>query len=270
MKRRKRRKYEVIEGVQGALERRQRFDVKTIAYGSGWTMPDKYYRYRQPWYECALTGFWRGTLSLLAPVILKLAYNARVEGRENLKALKGQGAIALCNHIHYLDTLFIRQAVGHFNTFHTIAPFNNKRGLGGHIIRHGGTWPLSSDIAAMRNLSVEMGRQLKRGRRVVFYPEQVMWWSYQKPRPRKEGAFHYAVKFGAPVLPVFCTFQKSKRGRMRQLRIHILPAVYADGALPKRACINAMREAAEREWQACYEKAYGVPLQYQSVKKSED
>ena len=262
MKCRKRQKHEVIEGVQNALERRRKFDCKTITYGGGWQMPDGSYKYRQPWYGRAETGVWRGTLSVLAPILLKLAYGARVEGRENLKAIKGKGAIALCNHIHYLDTLFIRQAVGHFKSFHTMAPFNNKGGLGGHIIRHGGMWPFSSDLTAMRNLNEEMERQLKRGGRIVFFPEQEMWWNYQKPRPMKDGAFHYAVKFGAPILPVFCTFQKTKRGRMTRLRINVLPAVYANGDLPKKERIRAMKEAAEREWQACYEAAYGIPLQY--------
>ena len=262
MKRRKRQKHEVIEGVQSALERRRKFDCKTIGYGGGWRMPDGSYRYRQPWYDRAITGFWRGTLFLLAPILLKVAFGARVEGREHLRPLKRQGAVVICNHVHYLDTLFVRQAVGHFGSFHTMAPFNNKGGIGGHIIRHGGMWPFSQDRTAMRNLNDEMERQLKRGKRVVFCPEQALWWNYQKPRPMKDGAFHYAVKFDVPVLPVFCTFQKTKRGRMKRLRIHILPAVHADGGLPKHERVRAMKVAAEREWRTCYERAYGVPLRY--------
>ena len=259
---RKRTRRELNEGVQNAYERRGLLNHETIAYGDGWIMPDERYPYRQPWYMRFATGIGRALFSVLSPIALKLAFGARVEGKENLKELHGSGAITICNHIHYLDTLFVRQAVVYWNTFHTIAPFNNKGGIAGFFIRLGATWPFSADLNAMRNLHEEMDRQLKRGKRINFYPEYAMWWSYQKPRPMKDSAFHYAVKFGVPVLPVFCTFEKTKKCGIRKLCIHILPAVYADDTLPKKERIQAMRDAAQEEWKECYEKAYGVPLEY--------
>lgn len=258
----KRSKKQIVEGVQNALERRRKFEWETISYGNGWKMPDKSYKYRQPWYERIETGFWRVILFLLGSVVIKAVFGARVTGKENLKAIKGKGAIALCNHFHYLDTLFVRHAIGHFNSFHTMAPWNSKGGLGGRIIRHGGTWPFSSDLAAMRNLSAEMERQLKRGKRVNFYPEHSMWWNYQKPRPMKEGAFHYAVKFNVPVLPVFCTFKKTKRGGIKKLQIHILPAIFPDETLQRKDSMQKMKECAELQWKNCYEQTYGKPLKY--------
>lgn len=261
MKNKKRTRKELIEGVHSALESHGKFGTDTVAYG-GWNMPDKNYRYRQPWYERIITGFWRGVLAVFGSLFIKLYFGARVVGKENLKPFKKKGVITVCNHVHYLDTLFIRQAIGHKNSFFTMAPCNNKSGIGGHVIRHGGMWPFSADLEAMRNLSAEMERQLKRGKRVNFNPEHALWWNYQKPRPMKMGAFHYAVKYNVPVLPVFCTFKKSKRGGMRKLRINILPAVFPDGALPRKECEYKMKEAAEREWKDCYERAYGVPLEY--------
>lgn len=262
VKSKKRSKRQIIEGVQNVLERYGKFDRETICYGNKWQMPDKSYKYRQHWYGRIETVFWRSVLWVLGSVVIKIAFGARVTGKKNLKELKGKGAITLCNHFHYLDTIFIRQAIGHFNSFHTMAPWNNKCGAGGHIIRHGGAWPFSSDITAMRNLSAEMERQLQRGKRVNFYPEHSMWWNYQKPRPMKEGAFHYAVKFNVPVLPVFCTFKKSKRGGVKKLQINVLPAVYPDETLSKKDRAKKMKEVAEREWQNCYEAFYGKPLEY--------
>lgn len=263
MKNGKRTKRQLIEGVHRALERRGKFGADTIAYGE-WNMPDKNYRYRQPWYERIITGFWRSVLIVFGPLFIKMFFGARVVGKENLKPLKRKGVITVCNHIHYLDTLFVRQAIGHINSYHTMAPWNNKYGIGGHIIRHGGMWPFSSDFAAMRNMSAEMERQLKRGKRINFNPEHALWWNYQKPRPMKDGAFHYAVKFNVPVVPVFCTFKKSKRGGMRKLRINILPAVFPDSDLPKKEGERKMKEEAESRWRECYESAYGIPLEYLS------
>ena len=94
-----------------------------------------------------------------------------------------------------------------------------------------------------------------------------MWLNYQKPRPMKEGALYYAVKYGVPVLPVFCTFRRTERGKARKVRIHILPAIYADETLPRPARIADLKARAEKAWRECYEQAYGVPLEYLPCKK---
>ena len=78
----------------------------------------------------------------------------------------------------------------------------------------------------------------------------------------KDGAFHYAVKFSVPILPIFCTFKRNKKGHLRRIRVHILPAVYADGTLPKGERMQDMKRRAEEAWKECYERAYGIPLEY--------
>lgn len=258
----KRTKLQKIEGIQELLERRRRFDFPQIPYIGHWSMPDANYRYRQRGLNLFGTLCWRTILKLIAPAALKLIYGAKVVGKSNLRALKKQGAICVCNHFNYLDTLFVRAAVGQYRSYHTMAPWNNKSGLGGHIVRHGGMLPFSSDRTAMKNLLAEMERLLKKGKIINFYAEQVMWANYQKPRPMKDGAFHYAVKFSVPVLPIFCTFRKNKRGHVRALRIHILPAIYPDPALPRAVKIADMKRRAEEAWKNCYESAYGIPLEY--------
>jgi 1-acyl-sn-glycerol-3-phosphate acyltransferase len=96
-----------------------------------------------------------------------------------------------------------------------------------------------------------------------------MWINYQKPRPMKEGAFSFATKYSVPVVPIFCTFQKDRHGHMKKLRINILPPIYPDETLKKNERTAAMLEAAQAEWQACYEKAYGIPLTYLDRKPNE-
>ncbi len=257
----KRPKAAKIGAIQDTLEGYRRFDFDYISYGTNWRAPTEKYPYRQPWYERIVTGFWRTMLFLLAPPAIRIVYGAKTTGREHVRALKG-GAISVCNHFNYLDTLFIRDAVGHYRSFHTMAPWNNKNGLGGHIIRHGGMWPLGGNLKTMRHFETEMERRLGEGKIVNFYPEQALWTNYQKPRPMKDGAFRFAVKYNVPVLPVFCTFDKNKRGHVRKLRIHILPAVYPDEGLAPRPRAQKMKEEAERLWKECYEAAYQKPLEY--------
>lgn len=259
---RKRTKLELRDGIQATLEGYRRFDYDYIAFGHHWFMPDGDFKYRQSLGGRLISGAIRTVLKVFAPILLKVAYGCRVVGKENRRALKKQGAIVVCNHISYLDTLFVRAAAGQYRSFHTMAPWNNKTGVGGWFMRHAGMWAFSANLAATKNLMREMERRLKQGKFVNFYAEQAMWVNYQKPRPMKDGAFYYAVKMGVPVLPVFCTFRKNKKGHMKKLRIHILPAVYADPSLPRGVRVAKMKADAEAAWKACYEAAYGKPLEY--------
>ena len=260
----KRTKYEITTGIQTALEKSGHFNVAYMPQDDDYIMPTERYPFRPRGWGKIATAFWRTAMQLVGPVAIRSGFGAKVVGRKNLRALKKQGAICVCNHFNYLDTLFVREAAGYYRTYHTMGPWNNKKGLGGHIIRQGGMLPFSADRLAMRKLLSTMGELLKEGKIVNFYAEQAMWKNYQKPRPMKEGAFHYAVKFSVPVLPIFCTFQKGKRGNIHKLRINILPAVYPDESLPRAERIEALRAAAQTAWRECYEQAYGIPLVYET------
>lgn len=256
------KKYEKIQAIQNTLERHRRFDYDYIPFGNNWTMPDEKYKYRQRGLSRFVTRFWLTIMAGLAPLLLKVCYRAKVVGKENFKALGKRGAVCVCNHFNYLDTLFVRRVVGYFRSYHTMGPFNNKKGLGGHIIRHGGMLPFSTNMTAMKGFMRETERLLKDGKIVNFYPEQALWLNYRKPRPMKDGAFYYAVKCNVPVLPLFCTFQKSKRGQIRKLRIHVLPAIFANETLPKNERLADVKARAETAWKDCYERAYGTSLEY--------
>lgn len=262
MKQKKLSKLELRDGIQATLEGYRRFDYDYIPFGHNWFMPDGDFEYRQGFFGRLASGVLRTVLQLVAPILLKVAYGCRVVGKENRRALKKQGAIVVSNHISFLDTLFVRAAAGQYRSFHTMAPWNNKTGVGGWFMRHAGMWAFSANLAATKKLMREMERRLRQGKFVNFYAEQAMWVNYPKPRPMKDGAFYYAVKMNVPVLPVFCTFRKNRRGHMKKLRIHILPAVYADESLPRPQRIAQMKAAAEAAWRKCYEEAYGVPLEY--------
>ena len=265
----KRKIYRKVVQIQNTLESYRRFDYDYIPQGTGWTMPDGTYPYRQRGFTRFVTGFWRTMMQLVSPLAIRIAYGAKVTGKKNLRALKKTGAISVTNHFNFLDTLFVREAVGYYRSFHTMGPFNNRKGFVGHLVRHGGMLPFSADRAAMKNATREIERLLRKGKIVNFYPEQALWFNYRKPRPMKDGAFHYAVKFGVPVLPIFCTFQKRKNGNVKKLRINILPVVFADETLPKGARVRRMKEQAEAAWKNCYEAAYGVPLAYLPSEKKQ-
>ena len=175
----KRSKLERREGIQRTLEGYRRFDFDYIPFGSNWEDPDEKFDYTGKDRRIG-TFLLRFGMAALAPLVLKVAYGCKVAGKENLKALGKSGAVCVSNHIAFLDTLFVRQAVGYFRSFHTMGPENNKKGLGGAFIRRGGMLPLSYNLAAMRNFNREVDRLLKAGKIVNFYAEQAMWVNYHE------------------------------------------------------------------------------------------
>lgn len=259
--RQKRGRLEKREKIQETLEAYRRFDYDYLSFGTHWRIPDGSFDYSGSKRKVG-SFLIRLITAVVGPVLIKAAYGAKVVGKRNLRALGKRGAVCVTNHFAYLDTLFVRQAVGYYRSYHTVAPWNNKTGVGGWFLHRGGILPFSPNLAATRNLNREIERLLKEGKIVNFYAEQAMWVNYQKPRPMKDGAFRYAVQNDVPVLPVFCTFRKNKRGHMKKLRINILPPVYADESLPKKERAAKLRRDAEAEWKACYESAYGIAAEY--------
>ena len=257
----KRTAAEKHEGIQNALERRGKLNYNYRPVQAGWTMPDGSYNYRGTVGQRMGRVFLRTLVKLFAPLITFCVCGARVVGRKNLKGLKG-GAVSICNHIHYLDTFFIRRAVGAFRSYHTMGPWNNRKDFVGFIMRRGAMLPLTANLAGMRNLNAELERLVTKKKQIInFYPEQAFWKNYQKPRPMMDGAFHYAVKFNVPVVPIFCTFKK-KKGKPKKLRINVLPLLYPNEALPRAERIADLKARAQAAWKQCYEKAYGIPLEY--------
>ncbi len=256
--------------IQRVLERYGRFDYDYIPFGNTWYLPDAKYRYRENTFERIIAFLVRLFMATAGVLLIKIWYGAKVVGKENLKAVKGKGTIAVTNHFSYLDILITRYGTGYFRSYVTVAPWNNKRGFGGWLMRRAGILPFSPNLTATRNLWREIDYLLQKNKLVSFYAEQAMWVGYEKPRPMKDGAYFFAVKHNVPVLPVFVTFEKNRHGLMRRTRVHVLPAVFPDESLPKNERGKAMLAVAQREWTECYEKAYGKALTYETNERTEE
>ena len=200
-------------------------------------------------------------VAALGPVVTWFAQGARVEGKENLRAVRG-GAISVCNHVHTLDTLMVKNALGAFRTFHTGSYYLLKRGALGRIFKAGGFLPVGTRFRDIKNLQDAVGELVARGKIVNFYPEHALWPQYEKLRPFQSGAFRYAAKFGVPVLPLFIEFRKTRLRTFfhlpKKVIVHILPAVQPpppeSGTLHARAqaLSAAVFEAMRAAGNACY------------------
>ena len=185
------------------------------------------------------------------------------------KKLKGLGAyITVSNHIGYLDVVLTRRATGGKKLYVAVAPHNCKRNLGGAILAASAAIPLPNGFRGVKPFSDMMRYAADHGAAVHFYPEKSMWIGYKKPRPYKDGAFHYADKLDVPVVPVFYCFGKPKGLRkllrMPKMSIEIADPIYADKSLPPRERRLDLAARATEATAALYEGFYGIPLVYET------
>ena len=201
---------------------------------------------------------------VVGPLLTWFGQGAYTVGRKNLRALRGQGAISVCNHAHTLDTLLVKNALGPFRVYHTGSYYLLKRGELGRIFKSGGFLPVGTTVSDIKNLQLAVGVLMEKHKIVNFYPEHALWPRYEKLRPFKPGAFRYAVKFGVPVLPLFIEFRQTRLRKFLHLKkkvvLHILPAVYPPQAGSERARTQALSDEVFRCMKEYGAALYGHPV----------
>lgn len=201
-----------------------------------------------------------------------------IKGLENMQGVK-TGALITCNHFNPYDCFTIE-------TVFRISGENKKRkifkviregnytnfpGMYGFFFRNCDTLPLGSTKKAMTSLLKAVDTILKRGNFILIYPEQSMWWNYKQPKPFKNGAFNFAVKSKVPVIPTFITFNDSEiigedSNPVQEYIVHIGKPIYPDESLSSKDNIKMMRDANYKFWVDTYEKVYGKPVEYKTIK----
>lgn len=196
-----------------------------------------------------------------------------MKGLENFTNLDC-GAVITCNHFNAFDSFAIQlayEASGHKErTFWRVIREGNYTsfpGFYGFLMRHCNTLPLSSNRKTMQKFISATNELIQDGNFVLFYPEQSMWWNYRKPKPLKTGAFTFAAKNKAPVLPCFITMKDSDvMGEdgfyVQEYTIHVAPPIYPDPALKTRRQVTDMMLKNYQVWKGIYESEYHIALTY--------
>ena len=200
-------------------------------------------------------------------------------GIENLSNLK-TGAIITCNHFNPFDCFTIEEVFSisgqrkHKKLYKVIREGNytNFPGFYGFLFRNADTLPLSSNRKTMANFMKAVDTVLKRGDCILIYPEQSMWWNYEKPKPLKNGAYKFATKNNVPVIPIFITMEDSDiigddGFPVKEYHVHIEKAIYPDKEISERENVELMKEKNFEVWKNIYEEFYGIPLEYTTIKE---
>ena len=198
----------------------------------------------------------------------------KVAGIENFLSVD-TGAIITCNHFNACDNYAVYKAIKPYlkgrKLYKVIREgnFTNFPNPIGFFFRHCNTLPLSSNMDTMKKFMHAVSVLLKRGEKILIYPEQAMWWNYRKPRPCKNGAYKLAVNNNVPIIPVFITMEDSdildSNGYfVQKYTINFLPVIYPKSELNKKENIEYMKNQNYLECKQKYEEVYKIPLIYET------
>ena len=198
-----------------------------------------------------INGFFARIVEGTAAPFITGRHRLKIEGTENLANLRS-GAVFTSNHFERFENLAVRRVsrlVPGRHRFYKLIREGNYfiPGFIGWLLRYADTLPLSSSVKTTALLGDAVSKILKRGDHLLVYPEQAMWWNYEKPRPLRIGAFHFAAKNGVPVVPCFVTLSPADP-RLPVLpdnvawTVHVGSPLYPDPTLSVRENAEIMRE----------------------------
>ena len=197
--------------------------------------------------------------------------NTEIVGDIDPEILK-KGVIITSNHFSPLENTVIRHFVRkngqkRLNIVSQVTNFA-MGGVVGFLMNYADTIPLSPDMRYFtRELTAIIAEKLNNKETILIYPEQEMWFNYRKPRPHKEGAYHFASKLDCPIVSCFVEIiDKDKLDTpdfyKTKYRLHILGVLYPD---ENKTDKENRKEMCKRDYEmraSAYERIYGKKLDY--------
>jgi len=217
--------------------------------------PDYDYLRRSPLLTLWSTVFRALVLAILWPYFL-LVHGLRIRGLSQVRRLRGRGFVAVCNHVHTMDSPIASEAIGLRRTYYVTLTSNLRIPVARFLVRGLGGVPLGESPAQLERLARCMEQALRGGKVVMVYPEGELVSYCRELRPFRRGAFRLAAAVGAPVLPMVVTYRQPK-GLLRLLRrrpfltLNVLPPLCPDAALAPRERSFALQDACREAMARC-------------------
>lgn len=142
-------------------------------------------------------------------ILLKIVYDLKIEGKENVKNLK-TGAITVSNHVLVLDCAMIGIACIWKKVCYTVQKESFQIPFVGKLIHFLNAIPIPNKIKEKKYFIQEVDARLQKGDIVHFYPEGSLIPYHKKIRDLKNGAFDFAVRNQVPVVPMVFQFREPR------------------------------------------------------------
>ena len=132
----------------------------------------------------------------------------RVKSKKNRYKVKG--AVMVSNHIHQFDAFYMVTSIYHKKCYVTMLESNLGFGIASKYMRIAAAVPIPTERRQLKRFGEATGDILNRGKNVLFYPEAALMPYCDHIRNFLPGAFHYAVAYERPIMPICFTFHKPR------------------------------------------------------------
>jgi len=200
-----------------------------------------------------------------------LMATTKVDGIEKIVDIE-TGAIVTSNHFNPLENMAVRKAIlkGQGKRLAFVSQASNLKmpGVLGFFMNYGDVIPLSASTHYMNHDFFQLLEEhLTKGHHVLIYPEQEMWFNYQKPRPVKRGPYYFAAKAQVPIISCFVEMRplaKNDNDQFKKVRyiLHVLAPIYPNPNLTIEQNSRQMMATDYQQTKQAYEKAHGKALTY--------
>jgi len=168
-----------------------------------------FYVSENPIFKAFSTIVYYGIAYPILTIILKIVFDLKIEGKENIKDI-GAGAITVSNHVLILDCAMVGIACGKRKVYFTTREESFQIPFVRKLIKVLNAIPIPKKMSNKKQFIEEIGKLLKRGEIVHFYPEGSLEPYHIKIRRLKEGCFDLAIKNEVPIIPMVFTFREPK------------------------------------------------------------
>lgn len=166
---------------------------------------------------------WCGIIHAIAVLVLnpmfRISRGVRIHGKkEHYKPIKGKtGIITIANHCYNFDMpILCANAFPEKKLWYVTLQSNLELRFFGFMIKSLGAIAIPRQLSKMPLFMDAIDDMLKKKRLIHFMPETALWNYYRDLRPFKQGAFKFAVKNSAPILPMAVTFRfKNEKARKK-------------------------------------------------------
>lgn len=200
-------------------------------------------------------------LSCLDALYHRVCLGLKIEGRENLRGIKGC-AVSVSNHVWREDASMICHAVRRYYRMHLpiyAKHFNNPSFY--WMIRYMGGVPVPEGMAGMRGFNAAFDEFHRKGEWIHVFPEEVRWDYHKFIRPFRKGAFTMAYKYNVPIVPCVITYRERKgifrltgKKSMPLFTVKVLEPIWPDKTKNRREGVDELLRKAH----AAMEKGAGI------------
>ena len=198
-------------------------------------------------------------------------FRVKVENKKVLKYFKKKGYYLYANHVLPYDPVVLplktqlkkKTVIIAGHELFSINPIVSD------FVSHMYAIPTpNNDKQMMDNFNECLSYYIKKGERVLIFPEAHIWPYYNNIRHFKSVSFRYPVDDDVPIFIATTTFKKRKGNKKPKPIIYIDGPFFPDGTLPYRERVN---DLAERAYEAmCYRAHNENNFAYIEYKKKSD